>query len=144
MNYEFSRVLASEMKHYSESKDVDAIARVHGQIDELKNIMVKNTGNFVSNMNNWTYEQFIFNIFFVLTENVTSRGERLELLVHKTENLRDSSVSFRKTSRNLARAMFWKNIKLYVLVGTILLFVIYVIVSMACGGLAWQSCIHKS
>jgi len=120
MNTEFSRILASEMKHYSESREVDAISRVHGQIDELKDIMVKNI------------------------ENVTARGERVELLVNKTENLRNTSVSFRKTSRNLARAMFWKNIKLYVLVGTILLFVIYVIISMACGGLAWQSCIHKS
>lgn len=46
------------------------------------------------------------------TENVTARGERLELLVNKTENLRDTSVSFRKTSRNLARAMFWNNIKM--------------------------------
>lgn len=81
---------------------------------------------------------------FLLLENVTARGERVELLVNKTENLRNTAVSFRKTSRNLARAMFWKNIKLYVIVGTIVLFVIYVIISMACGGLAWQSCIHKS
>lgn len=79
-----------------------------------------------------------------MIENVTARGERVELLVNKTENLRNTSVSFRKTSRNLARAMFWKNIKLYVLVGTIVLFIIYVIISMACGGLAWQSCISKS
>lgn len=120
MNTEFSRTLASEMKHYSESREVDAISRVHGQIDELKDIMVRNI------------------------ENVTARGERVELLVNKTENLRNTSVTFRKTSRNLARAMFWKNIKLYVLVGTIILFIVYVIISMACGGLAWQSCIHKS
>lgn len=83
-------------------------------------------------------------INITITENVTARGERLELLVNKTENLRDTSVSFRQTSRNLARAMFWKNIKLYVILGTILLFIIYVIISMACGGLLWQSCIHKS
>lgn len=44
MNTEFSKILASEMKHYSESRDVDAISRVHGQIDELKDIMVKNIG----------------------------------------------------------------------------------------------------
>lgn len=81
---------------------------------------------------------------FDFTENVTARGERLELLVNKTENLRNTSVSFRSTSRNLARAMFWKNVKLYVIIGTILLFVVYVIISMACGGLTWQSCIHKS
>lgn len=44
MNSEFARVLANEMKHYSESKDLDTISRVHGELDELKNIMVKNIG----------------------------------------------------------------------------------------------------
>lgn len=47
MNTEFSRILASEMKHYSESREVDALSRVHGQIDELKDIMVKNIGKFI-------------------------------------------------------------------------------------------------
>jgi vesicle-associated membrane protein 7 len=44
MNSEFARVLANEMKHYSDSHDVDTISRVHGELDELKNIMVKNIG----------------------------------------------------------------------------------------------------
>lgn len=48
-----SRVLATEMKRYSEAKDIDALSKVHGQIDELKDIMVKNI------------------------ESVTSRGEHL-------------------------------------------------------------------
>lgn len=82
--------------------------------------------------------------FSAQSENVTARGERLELLVNKTENLRDTSVSFRKTSRNLARAMFWNNIKMYVIVGLVLLFIVYVIVSMFCGGLLWQECVHKN
>jgi len=51
------------------------------------------------------------------------------------------SVAFRKASRNLARQMFWKNIRIYVVVGLVITFVVYVIVSMACGGLAWQSCV---
>lgn len=50
MNSEFSRVLANEMKHYSESQDVDAISRVHGELDELKDIMVKNIGNLSARM----------------------------------------------------------------------------------------------
>lgn len=49
----YSRVLATEMKRYSEAKDIDALSKVHGQIDELKDIMVKNI------------------------ESVTSRGEHL-------------------------------------------------------------------
>jgi len=30
------------------------------------------------------------------------------------------SVTFRKTSRNLARSMFWKNVKLYIILGVII------------------------
>ncbi|XP_021923534.1 vesicle-associated membrane protein 7 isoform X2 [Zootermopsis nevadensis] len=96
MHTEFSQVLANEMKHYSESQEIDTISRVHGELDELKNIMVKNI------------------------DNVAMRGERLELLVNKTENLSASSVTFRKTSRNLARSMFWKNVKLYVIIGVVI------------------------
>lgn len=47
MNSEFASVLANEMKHYSESHDVDTISKVHGELDELKNIMVKNIGKTV-------------------------------------------------------------------------------------------------
>ncbi|KAK0177422.1 hypothetical protein PV328_001478 [Microctonus aethiopoides] len=117
MNTEFSRVLANEMKHYSESKDIDTLSRVHGELDELKDIMVRNI------------------------DNIAMRGERLELLVNKTENLSANSVTFRKTSRNLARSLFWKNIKIYAIVGVVIIVVVYFIVSMCCGGLAWQKCV---
>uniref|UniRef100_A0A182IVQ9 Vesicle-associated membrane protein 7 n=1 Tax=Anopheles atroparvus TaxID=41427 RepID=A0A182IVQ9_ANOAO len=121
MNSEFSRVLASRMRSYNEGgQQLDAISRVNGEIDELRDIMVKNI------------------------ENITNRGERLELLVNQTETLRNSSVTFRQTSRNLARTMFWRNVRIYFLVAAILLFVIYVIVSMACRGLLWQGCINSS
>lgn len=60
------------MKACNESREYDSISRVHGQIDELKDIMVKNI------------------------ENVTARGERLELLVNKSENLRNNvSLNFK-------------------------------------------------
>lgn len=45
MNTEFSPTLAYEMKHYSEARDVEAISKVHSQIHELKDIMVKNIGD---------------------------------------------------------------------------------------------------
>lgn len=118
MNTEFGRVLANEMKYYSESnQDIDMLCKVHGELDELKDIMVHNI------------------------DNVVMRGERLELLINKTENLTASSVTFRKTSRNLARSLFWKNVKIYVIIGAILIVVVYVIVSISCGGLAWQKCV---
>lgn len=117
MNNEFAQVMAREMKHYSDSREVDTISRVHGELEEVKDIMVKNI------------------------DNIAERGERLELLVKKTEDLSQSSVSFRKTSRNLARVMFWKNVKLYFIVGGVALVIIYFIVSMSCGGLTWKNCV---
>ncbi|KAJ8679323.1 hypothetical protein QAD02_015110 [Eretmocerus hayati] len=120
MNTEFSRVLANEMKHYSESRDLDTISKVHGELDELKDIMVKNI------------------------DNLAMRGERLELLVNKTENLTNNSVTFRKSSRNLARSLFWKNVKMYVILASALLLVIYFILVMSCGGLGLPQCIANN
>jgi vesicle-associated membrane protein 7 len=83
------------------------------------------------------------NTFLSCLDNVAMRGERLELLVNKAESLNSGSVTFRKTSRNLARSMFWKNVKLYVIIGVIITVIVYFIVCMACGGLLWQGCLAK-
>ncbi|KAH7976562.1 hypothetical protein HPB52_016204 [Rhipicephalus sanguineus] len=53
----------------------------------------------------------------------------------------DDSVTFRKSSRNLARSMMIKNIKIAIIIAVIVLVVIYIIVSSACGGLSWPSCV---
>jgi len=46
---------------------------------------------------------------------VALRGEKLELLVNKTENLCSQSMNFRVQSRTLQRSLFWKNVKIYVI-----------------------------
>lgn len=89
------------------------------QVDELKGIMVRNI------------------------DLVAQRGERLELLIDKTENLVDSSVTFKTTSRNLARAMCMKNIKLTIIIIIVSIVFIYIIVSPLCGGFTWPSCVKK-
>ncbi|XP_060038764.1 vesicle-associated membrane protein 7 isoform X1 [Erinaceus europaeus] len=92
MNSEFSSVLAAQLKHHSENKGLDKVVETQAQVDELKGIMVRNI------------------------DLVAQRGERLELLIDKTENLVDSSVTFKTTSRNLARAMCMKNLKLTIII----------------------------
>ncbi|GAB5585042.1 vesicle-associated membrane protein 7 isoform X1 [Prionailurus iriomotensis] len=93
MNSEFSSVLAAQLKHHSENKGIDKVVETQAQVDELKGIMVRNIAYLVA-----------------------QRGERLELLIDKTENLVDSSVTFKTTSRNLARAMCMKNLKLTIII----------------------------
>lgn len=120
MNSEFSRTLASQMRYFSDSTATspDRIQEVKGQVDELKGIMVQNI------------------------DQIADRGEKLELLVDKTEDLSANAVSFKKTSRNLARSLWWKNIKITIIIVVVVIIVIYFIVSAACGGLDWP-CTRK-
>ncbi|XP_061454807.1 vesicle-associated membrane protein 7 isoform X2 [Rhineura floridana] len=95
MNSEFSSVLAAQLKFHSENKGPDQVVETQAQVDELKGIMVRNI------------------------DLVAQRGEKLELLIDKTENLVDSSVTFKTTSRNLARAMCMKNLKLTIIIAIV-------------------------
>jgi vesicle-associated membrane protein 7 len=49
------------------------------------------------------------------------RGEKIELLVNKTETLSNNAFKFKKSSTALKRAMWWKNIKLILLIVVILI-----------------------
>ncbi|XP_053435705.1 vesicle-associated membrane protein 7 isoform X1 [Nycticebus coucang] len=135
MNSEFSSVLAAQLKHHSENKGLDKVMETQAQVDELKGIMVRNIVAVL-------WMSFLRNC--CLSEDlVAQRGERLELLIDKTENLVDSSVTFKTTSRNLARAMCMKNLKLTIIIIIISIVFIYIIVSPLCGGFTWPSCVKK-
>lgn len=83
MNTEFSKVLSQQMVYFSQSRDVDTISRVHGQIDELKDIMIKNIGKKKKGIVSSELSIHLHSI----ADSLRDRGERLELLVNKTENL---------------------------------------------------------
>mmetsp|Transcript_14971 Transcript_14971/g.40963 ORF Transcript_14971/g.40963 Transcript_14971/m.40963 type:complete len:149 (+) Transcript_14971:2-448(+) len=100
MNEEFSRVLCKQMEHYGQSLDEDKIARVKADMDDVKNVMVDNI------------------------EKVLKRGEKIELLVDKTDNLNQQSIRFKKHSSQLRQAMWWQNAKLMMCVGAIVAVVI--------------------
>ncbi|KAK2550834.1 Vesicle-associated membrane protein 7 [Acropora cervicornis] len=71
MNSEFSRVLSTEMKRFSNTESQgDNLERVQGELDELKGIMVKNI------------------------DTIAQRGERLELLIDKAEDLNTTVVLY--------------------------------------------------
>ncbi|XP_060580409.1 vesicle-associated membrane protein 7-like [Ruditapes philippinarum] len=119
MNSEFSRVMATQMRVSSDiNKSSDKLENAKGQVEELKGIMVRNI------------------------DQIADRGERLELLVDKSEDLSANAITFKKTSRNLARSLWWKNIKITIIIAVIIIVVIYFIVSAACGGLDWP-CTRK-
>jgi len=116
MNEEFSRVLARQMDFYSNNPGADRINQVQGEIAAVKDVMVHNI------------------------EKVLERGERMELLVDKTDNLNQQSSQFKKKSTQLKRAMWWKNTKLMILLIFIVLIILFFIIWIACGIPAFQNC----
>lgn len=82
----------------------DAIGNAKREIDDVRGIMTKNI------------------------ESLLERGERLDLLVDKTDRLGGSANEFRVRSRGLKRQMWWKNIKLMALLGIVVTLIILAIV----------------
>lgn len=87
----------------------DAISNVQQDIDSVKGIMTENI------------------------ERVLERGERIDLLVDKTDRLGVGAHDFRMRSRGLKRRMWWKNVKLMVLLGVVVVFLLYLVVGSVCG-----------
>ncbi|KAK0546661.1 hypothetical protein OC846_005168 [Tilletia horrida] len=80
----------------------DAVSNAKSELAETKNIMSQNI------------------------EAIMSRGERIELLMDRTDHLHSESLAFRKRAVGLRRQMWWKNAKVVGLAGfcVILLLVI--------------------
>jgi vesicle-associated membrane protein 7 len=121
MNDEFSRVIQERMEFYnSDGADltVDNIGHVKSQIEEVKGVMVQNI------------------------EKVLERGEKIELLVDKTDRLNQQAFKFEASSRNLRRSMWWKRMRCRVFMATLAVLVIYFASATACGGMDFHKC-HK-
>ncbi|CAM0136949.1 unnamed protein product [Umbelopsis sp. WA50703] len=92
---EFSKVIAKQMEEYSTNPGANKLKQVHGEIEQVKDVMVHNI------------------------ERVLERGERIELLVDKTDNLNQQAFAFKKRSTQLKRQMWWKNTKLMVMIAVV-------------------------
>eukprot|EP00614_Pseudopedinella_elastica_P042203 CAMPEP_0181260402 /NCGR_PEP_ID=MMETSP1097-20121128/926_1 /TAXON_ID=35684 /ORGANISM="Pseudopedinella elastica, Strain CCMP716" /LENGTH=210 /DNA_ID=CAMNT_0023358917 /DNA_START=27 /DNA_END=659 /DNA_ORIENTATION=- len=119
MNEDFGRTtLASQMAYFN-GPSGDALAQVNTKIDDVKNVMVQNI------------------------EAVLERGEKLELLVDKTDQLQSQAFMFSKSSKKLRTAMYWRKVKCYAAIFLAVVFVAWIISMMACGGPAYTSCRSK-
>mmetsp|Transcript_4688 Transcript_4688/g.8032 ORF Transcript_4688/g.8032 Transcript_4688/m.8032 type:complete len:190 (-) Transcript_4688:132-701(-) len=115
MNEDFGRTLKSQMEHFN-GPSGDALAGVNSKLEDVKNVMVQNI------------------------EMVLERGEKLELLVDKTDQLQTQAFQFNKSSRKLRSAMFWKKVKVYAMIFFVVALLIWIISMIACGGPAYINC----
>uniref|UniRef100_A0A3Q3W9R5 V-SNARE coiled-coil homology domain-containing protein n=1 Tax=Mola mola TaxID=94237 RepID=A0A3Q3W9R5_MOLML len=70
----------------------------------------------------------------ILKENINKvleRGDRLDDLIGKTDNLQTSADAFQRTSTRVARKYWWKNIKMMIIIGIVVLIILILIILAA-------------
>lgn len=95
----------------------DAIANVQDEISNVQGIMSKNI------------------------ESLLERGERIDLLVDKTDRLGGSAHDFRIRGKNLRRRLWWKNVRLMAMLTVVVIFLVYLFVGFGCGLPGWSKCV---
>jgi len=106
---EFSDEIAKLMNYYTNTPQADALSAAQADLAQVKDIMVHNV------------------------EQILSRGERIELLVDKTNDFAAQAHMFRRGARNVRRQQFWRNQKIMFLSVVIALFFFYLILADFCG-----------
>jgi vesicle-associated membrane protein 7 len=99
---DFRPILQDWMVKFNNKTEIDKLSGLRKELSELE-------------------EQALRNM-----DKVIERGERIEILVKKSENLADQSLDLRDTSRKVKNKMWWKNKK--VMIGIIAIIVIVIVV----------------
>lgn len=111
LNKEYGPKLREHMRYCIEHpEEINKLAKVKAQVTEVKGVMMENI------------------------EKVLDRGEKIELLVDKTENLRSQAQDFRQQGTKVKRKMWVQNMKIKLIVFGIVLSLVLIIVLSICRG----------
>ncbi|CAH8264563.1 unnamed protein product [Arabidopsis lyrata] len=111
LNREFGSKLKEHMQYCMDHPDeISNLAKVKAQVSEVKSAMMENI------------------------EKVLDRGVKCDFLVDKTENLRTEAQDFRTQGTQMRRKMWFKNMKIKLIVVAIIIALILIIILSVCGG----------
>lgn len=117
-NGDFSKVLSRLVQEYSNKRQEDEkLTMIRGQVEDIRGIMSRNI------------------------ELVLERGEKIELLVEKSELMEQHAMKFSKQSTKLKRKFCCKNAKMTILLILVFLAILYFILCAACGGMKLPKCV---
>ncbi|EIM83727.1 VAMP/synaptobrevin-like protein [Stereum hirsutum FP-91666 SS1] len=119
LQHTFGPTISQLMYTYNTNPPTDELARAQNELDQVKNIMVQNV------------------------EQILSRGERIELLVDKTDNMASQATAFRRGARTVRRQMWWKNKRVVALGVLVALVLVWVLAAQFCGA-GLNQCSSKS
>ncbi|KAG6528946.1 hypothetical protein ZIOFF_011138 [Zingiber officinale] len=108
---EFGSKLKEHMQYcIDHPEEISKLTKVKAQVSEVKGVMMENI------------------------EKVLDRGEKIELLVDKTENLRSQAQDFRQQGTQIRRKMWLQNMKIKLIVLGIIIALILIIILSVCHG----------
>jgi vesicle-associated membrane protein 7 len=105
----FSRTLAEKMHYYNTDPTADKLTAARSQVESTKATMIENI------------------------DKILGRGERIELLVARTETLNEHSFKFKEQSKKLKCAVLVRSIRFWIIISVIALFLLWLVLSLACG-----------
>eukprot|EP00882_Tetradesmus_deserticola_P005130 GHRQ01005403.1.p1 GENE.GHRQ01005403.1~~GHRQ01005403.1.p1 ORF type:complete len:271 (+),score=123.77 GHRQ01005403.1:462-1274(+) len=105
----FSPVMQRQLTYCMEHpEEISKMASVQRKVDEVKGVMLQNV------------------------EQVLVRGERLDVLVDRTDDLRDQAARFQKQGTQLRKRMWWQNFRVKLIVIGVVVLLVVVIFLLAC------------
>ncbi|KAL8166722.1 hypothetical protein V2J09_008221 [Rumex salicifolius] len=109
LDREFGPKLKDHMQYcMTHPEEISKLSKVKSQLSEVKGIMMDNI------------------------EKVLDRGEKIELLVDKTENLQFQADTFQRHGRQLRRQMWFQNVQMKLLIGGSIIGFILIVWLIAC------------
>lgn len=67
-----------------------------------------------------------------LLRKILDRGERLDVLVERTDGLASQAFAFKREARTAHRTFYWANVRLRVFVAIACLLGLYILVALIC------------
>ncbi|XP_076892460.1 putative vesicle-associated membrane protein 726 [Bidens hawaiensis] len=111
LSKEFGPKMKEQMQYcVSHPEEISKIAKVKAQVSEVKGVMMENI------------------------EKVLERGEKIELLVDKTDNLRNQAQDFKKQGTKMKRKMWIENMKVKLIVFSIVVVLAVIVILSICPG----------
>ena len=112
MNKSFKSTLKSKMNYFNNDPEANKIRKIKNQIQEIQNIMVMNI------------------------DKVIQRGERIDILVGKTDDLVVHAAEFKKKTHQLKNAMISNTLKMAIICCIFIVILILIIFFYFCSGIS--------
>jgi len=112
----FGKIIEQRSNYFSKDANSDKLTALQLEIDMTKNIVTENI------------------------EKIIERGEHIDMLVERTGQLSNESFQFKNKSTELKSRLWFRNVKIWFLIGCCVLVAIFLVIWFACGFPTFKKC----